>query len=263
MNERIRTAAILIPLVLGVILLTGKIGLALLLAAAAYVGVKEFLAFAHRELYPFENRFVPLWGAVTVLAFLFPHPGAVGATLALGAVGYLMGLALGPGPTRTTLAATGQVLAGWLYVAFFLGHGIYVRGFGLGPILFIMVLVMVGDSAAYFVGSAIGRTKLAPRVSPNKTVEGSLGGLAATGLAAMGMSYAFELPHTAMQGLCIGLALNVVAQAGDLVESLLKRSAQVKDSGDIFPGHGGMLDRIDSFLPTLPLYAAILAMLGG
>ena len=68
--------------------------------------------------------------------------------------------------------------------------------------------------------------------------------------------------HDAVQGLFIGLALNVAAQAGDLAESLLKRGARVKDSGTIFPGHGGMLDRLDSFLPTLPLYAAILAIFG-
>jgi phosphatidate cytidylyltransferase len=166
-------------------------------------------------------------------------------------------------PSRDTLDRVGQTVGAWLLVAFFLGHAVLVRRHGIAPLFFLMLLVMVGDSAAYFVGTALGKHRLAPRVSPKKSIEGALGGLLVSALAGAVASYYIKLPHGPLAGFFIAACLNIAAQAGDLAESLWKRAANVKDSGTLFPGHGGMLDRVDSFLPTLPLYAAILALYGG
>ncbi len=118
---------------------------------------------------------------------------------------------------------------------------------GAWRIVLLLAIVMAADTAAYFVGRALGRHKLAPAISPGKTVEGALGGLAGGALGALAVRAAgFPLPVGHAVGL--GLAVTVLAIAGDLLESLLKRWAGVKDSGRLFPGHGGMLDRLDSLL---------------
>jgi phosphatidate cytidylyltransferase len=108
---------------------------------------------------------------------------------------------------------------------------------------------------AYAVGSVAGRRKIAPRISPGKTWEGTFGGFGAAALAVLGVSALFGLgrPEAAVAALAIG----PLALAGDLLESLVKRRAGVKDSGTLFPGHGGMLDRIDSLLAAAPLVALL------
>lgn len=119
---------------------------------------------------------------------------------------------------------------------------------GAWRVVFLLAAVMVSDSAAYFVGSALGRRKLAPAISPGKTVEGALGGLLGGAAGALVVRQ-LGLPALPL-GHAVGLGLSVAALgvAGDLAESLLKRWAGVKDSGALFPGHGGMLDRLDSIL---------------
>jgi phosphatidate cytidylyltransferase len=124
---------------------------------------------------------------------------------------------------------------------------------GPWPLLLLLAVVMGTDVASFFVGYAVGRRKLAPRLSPKKTLEGALGGLLGGVLGALAVRWAcfagLPLAHAAGLGL-VGSALG---QTGDLFESLLKRWAGVKDSGSLFPGHGGMLDRLDSLLFAAPL----------
>jgi phosphatidate cytidylyltransferase len=123
-------------------------------------------------------------------------------------------------------------------------------------LLVALSIVWAGDTAAYFVGRAFGRRKLSPRISPNKTVEGLVGGLAAALLVGLPLSLCAgatvaELPLIAS----VVLATFVFSVVGDLFESLLKRHVGVKDSGDLLPGHGGILDRIDAVLAALPVFA--------
>jgi phosphatidate cytidylyltransferase len=118
-----------------------------------------------------------------------------------------------------------------------------------GPwrIVLLLAIVMAADTAAYFVGRALGRHKLAPAISPGKTMEGVVGGLAGGVLGALavrGAGFPLPLAHAVV----LGVLVTIAAVAGDLLESLLKRWAGVKDSGRLFPGHGGMLDRLDSLL---------------
>ncbi len=122
--------------------------------------------------------------------------------------------------------------------------------------LYLTTLVILGiwssDSGAYFVGKAMGRRKLWPAISPNKTVEGSIGGLVIAVLVVLGLNVSFAfLPWT--QAVAIAVVAAVAGQMGDLVESAYKRHFGVKDSGQIFPGHGGVLDRVDSWILAFPV----------
>jgi len=124
-----------------------------------------------------------------------------------------------------------------------------------------LLVVWISDTAQFYVGSAIGKRKLAPAISPKKSVEGAIGGLVG-GIAAMAAIGRFWLPLVSLPVLaCAGAVLVGLGIAGDLFESLLKRSANVKDSSALIPGHGGVLDRIDALLFVLPGYYLILALL--
>ncbi len=142
-----------------------------------------------------------------------------------------------------------------LYTGGLLAFGPLLRGLEEGRewVLFTLLVTFAADTSAFFVGRTLGRVPLAPAISPGKTREGAVGGLA--GAAAAGLLFGsllripLALPFQAVLGLLIGVA----AQAGDLAESWMKRKAEVKDSGTLVPGHGGILDRLDSIVPNLPL----------
>jgi len=124
---------------------------------------------------------------------------------------------------------------------------------GAWRIALLLVVIVFSDSVAFFVGHAIGRRRLAPAVSPGKSVEGALGGLAGGVLGAFAVRH-FGLPQLpALHALVLGLVVAGMGIVGDLDESLIKRWAGVKDSGTLFPGHGGMLDRLDSLLFGAPV----------
>jgi phosphatidate cytidylyltransferase len=130
-----------------------------------------------------------------------------------------------------------------------------MRGFARGPemVLWMLLLVFAADIGAYFAGRSLGRHKLAPRVSPGKSWEGAVGGFAAVALVALVGCLHFGLPVAA--GVMFGCAVGIFSVIGDLTESMFKRGAQLKDSGNLLPGHGGLLDRIDSVTAAAPLYA--------
>lgn len=120
--------------------------------------------------------------------------------------------------------------------------------FGLGWFLTALLITWLSDSAAYLVGKSVGRTKLIPRVSPNKTVEGAIGGLTAAGITAVVCVVGFGLGIHPLTAVIFGIVIGMIGMLGDLSESVLKRRAGVKDSGNLIPGHGGMLDRIDALI---------------
>jgi phosphatidate cytidylyltransferase len=146
-------------------------------------------------------------------------------------------------------------LLGFFYLPLLLGHFVLLRNLEKGRwwVLFTLVAVYFGDTLAFYVGRAWGKRKMAPQISPGKTVEGGLGAVAGSMAGAWVSKLVFfpsiPLPHA----LILGAAVGVIGQLGDLWESLLKRSAKVKDSGVLIPGHGGLLDRIDSVLFAAPL----------
>jgi len=154
----------------------------------------------------------------------------------------------------STVSKMGMTLFGILFIGFLLTYVSLIRNMtnGRSWVLFLMVTVWAGDISALFSGSFLGKHKLYPKISPKKTFEGLIGSIVGSILMALAFSLLF-FPNTAI-GFCIFLAvgLGIFGQLGDFTESMLKRSAQVKDSGGLIPGHGGMLDRLDSFLFSAP-----------
>jgi phosphatidate cytidylyltransferase len=165
-------------------------------------------------------------------------------------------------PPRWEAAAL--TLLGVCYVNWLLGHAIWLRSLphGTGWIFLLVWVTWVGESAAYFVGSALGRRRIAPRVSPAKTLEGTLAQLLMSPPAALLGRWWFFPECSLQDALIVGVLLGVVGQVGDLTESWLKRGARTKDTGTLIPGHGGLLDRLDSLLfntPALFYYARFVA----
>lgn len=123
---------------------------------------------------------------------------------------------------------------------------------GLEYIVFLVSVVWTNDIFAYLIGLPLGRHKLSPEISPKKSIEGAIG--AALGAILMSVNLRILINAVVWQAIIVGLAISILAQTGDLIESLLKREFEIKDSGNIFPGHGGILDRLDSFILTVPVF---------
>ena len=164
----------------------------------------------------------------------------------------------------STISNMGGTLFGILFVGFLLAYVSLIRNMMNGKlwVLFLVGTVWAGDISALLIGSFFGRHKLYPKISPKKTFEGLIGSIVGSIIVALAFSLLF-IPHLKKEH-CILLAigLGILGQIGDFTESMLKRSAQVKDSGTLIPGHGGMLDRLDSFLFSAPfLHYSLLYLL--
>jgi phosphatidate cytidylyltransferase len=262
---RILTALVGVPLLLALILRGPAWLFLLLVLAAALEGYREL----DRITAPEGLRLLPIGYASTLLLAASLYPGSLGfETAALGSV-----LAIGVAavftrePNRDNLCATAVTLLAALYVGGLLASVVGLRAVlpesdGRQWVLFLFAVVMVGDAGAYFTGRALGRHPLAPELSPKKTIEGLVGGLAASVATAVGLA-SFGLPAMPPRAaLGLGLVLALLGVLGDLFESLLKRSVGAKDTATILPGHGGVLDRIDSLLfaaPALLAYVRFIA----
>ncbi|MDE3015965.1 MAG: phosphatidate cytidylyltransferase [Pseudomonadota bacterium] len=162
-------------------------------------------------------------------------------------------------------------LAGFFYVALPCSSLMWLRGVhfendpaaGFGLTLFVMLVVWATDIGAYVAGRKIGGPKLAPRISPGKTWAGLAGGIVSAAVIAGFNALLFApYPPSFIAGMDLGIVLAIVAQAGDLLESWIKRRARVKDSSSLIPGHGGLLDRVDGLVFTVPLFALMVWLSG-
>jgi len=148
------------------------------------------------------------------------------------------------------IQTTSLCVLGVVYIGFLFPHLLWIhRGpEGAGWIFFILLVAMLGDTGGYAVGRIWGKRKLLPHISPSKTIEGSVGSIGGNCVAAL-VAWQYLLPNrSALELVALALLMGVLAQLGDLCESALKRACSAKDSGRLFPGHGGVLDRIDSLL---------------
>ncbi len=165
---------------------------------------------------------------------------------------------------KITLQRVSVLLVGAVYVGFGFYSMLHIRlneeQFGLLWAVFVFACIWATDSGAYLVGRKFGKTPLCPAISPKKTVEGAVGGLVFALLAASVFSlfYSDKFPYLTAAGL--GIVIGCAAQAGDLIQSAYKRAANIKDTGNLLPGHGGILDRCDSWIIVFPL---IYFLLGG
>lgn len=260
LRQRVITALVLAPLVLLVILWLPHGATIAVLTMLVMAGAWEWSAF------PGFTRHSARWGYVGVIclclagAWLYGvHRPQLDALLQLSALWWLVALLwILAGPDRVNRSAA--AIAGvFVLVPVWLA---LIRLHALQPqlMLFLLLLVVAADVGAYFVGRRYGRHKLAPRVSPGKTWEGVLGGLASAGvLAALGVWW-FGMKPAAFLGLCLIVVLASIL--GDLTESLFKRHAGLKDSGNLLPGHGGLLDRVDSITAAAPVFLLGLEGLG-
>lgn len=232
----------------------GALLFASLLAVFSCIGTTEFYRMALPE------RKTEGWLAALSGAALLFTPFAGGDRLALTLVGvlFLTFALLFLFRIRNISDAAREVacaLLAFIYIPFLLMHLVMLRQtpFGVQWLLVIMLIVMTNDSAAYYTGSAFGKTRLYPLVSPKKSVEGALGGLVGSLCGTLVAKYTFFPQLTFVDLFVTALVIGALGQVGDLFESLLKRSFGVKDSGTIFPGHGGVLDRLDSILFAAPV----------
>jgi phosphatidate cytidylyltransferase len=275
--KRVATAAVLIPFVVGLVLWGSTGVMAIALALIMLLSLFEYFslgdAIGHRA-YRFWTATCALilvyvqWLAATAPRILhegyelidFNFARFLGGLPEVQDVFFLFVLGVAAitlwtkRPLVETLPAAGISASGLLLVAFPLTYAVRLHGIGpQGPrlLLFALVITWVGDSAAYFVGRAMGSHPLAPHLSPKKTWEGTVASF--VGSLLVGWIFArwitMPMPHLlAMAG-----AGNIAGQVGDLLESAYKRSAGIKDSGSLLPGHGGVLDRIDALILAIPV----------
>ena len=258
--------------------LVGGPAFAALMTALGLVGYREYLGLAERvggaQALPTSGYLVV--AALAASALAGGGEVAVVALVAAAVAAPLVG-GLGRSDEAGVFAGWGLTVAGTLYLGLPVFAAIVLRqsggtveagwlagaaeatalGWAAAPrglawVLVVIVVTWLGDSAAYLVGRAWGRRRLAPRLSPNKTLEGSIGGLVAATIAGGVCVPLFGLGISPLLGAGIGAGLGIVGQLGDLAESLLKRQAGVKDSGALIPGHGGILDRVDAQLFAFP-----------
>jgi len=252
--KRWLTAAAAVPLVTLLILEGGRGCFVLLVGLAAAVGLLEYYALVLPGEVVAAKVVGLILGLAVVASFYTKDIGATSGTLALVFLGSAI-MSLARFNSRTSMAEVlyKQVM-GFVYVPFLLGHLILIRDWnqGITWTFFVLAVVFAGETAAYYVGRGLGRHRLSPSISPGKTVEGAVGGLAAN-LLVGALFKEWWLPELTW-GSCVVLILvmGLLAQVGDLVESMLKRSVGLKDSGRLLPGHGGMLDRIDGLLFAAP-----------
>jgi phosphatidate cytidylyltransferase len=269
MKQRIITALICLPFVILVLFCpTWVVTLAVM--AASLVGLYEY----HKAVGMLEKKPLCLMGYLACLLLPF------GAWLSMGMIrtliylyiAVLFGVYLMQHKT-THWSNLALLVMGLVYIPYFLSHIIYIRELDLGR--FYIWLVFIGafmtDTCAYFVGCGIGKTKLCPNISPKKTVAGAVGGIVGCGICfliygiVVNSFFASSLGggHFSLIRLFdMGLICAVLSEMGDLVASLIKRQYQIKDFGNLLPGHGGILDRCDSIILVAPMPFLFLQQVG-
>ena len=262
LRKRIITAVIVVVLFLGVLFYLPPKATVVVLTALVLAGAWEWSAFLRTNSVPVRAAYVVLVGLLLPCVwFATVTPDGLHAVLLAALVWWFVALAwIIFAPHRVTLVSAGlagllALVPAWLTLVRLLD-----LPHGAQWVLFTLLLVWGADIGAYFAGHRFGRIRLAPEVSPGKTWEGVLGGMALSAVVAVAGSAWFALPLYSFVPLCLAaVAFSIV---GDLTESLLKRFAGVKDSGTLFPGHGGVMDRIDSVTGAAPVLFFGLTVLG-
>lgn len=253
-QSRLLSAIIGIPILAGVILLGGYV-IAAVAAVVVLLALRELLVLLRRAdwgVFPNEGL---AWGALVAAAAAFDG----GIVLIVFGTGAVLVLVAGLAYRRSAVAVADWFFTtlGVAYVALPLATVVLIRGDEVAGIEWLALAIgatFATDTGAYVVGRAIGRHKMAPTISPAKTWEGAAGGLLAAVAATIAIvAIAGDLPDAWWQAVLLGVGIGVIGQMGDLFESKLKRLAKVKDSGVLIPGHGGMLDRLDSLAVVFPL----------
>ena len=246
--KRVLTAAVAIPVVVLITMFSPDWLFAFVVGGVSALSAGEFLSLAEKKGIGRPGSWFLALAALVAISFL-GGAGWVLATLVL-AVLVLMTVTIFSGPIETALGRVGMGFGAVVYCSITLGFLVITPR---KLILLLFGIVWAGDVAAYYGGRALGRHFLAPKTSPRKTVEGAIAGFIGSIIA--GLIGGVWLPGESWVTLAgISAATAIAGQLGDLAESALKRSADVKDSSSILPGHGGILDRLDSLFFAAPLF---------
>jgi phosphatidate cytidylyltransferase len=275
--KRVVTALVLIPVVVGIVLFTPTWVVAIATAGITVLALWEYFALGEA----IGHRAYRVWTVLCAIYVVFcdwaesrpmdqirPGVSAISdflrhiPAITRWPIGYLFVFVLGLAALTLwskrslveALPSVGISTSAFLLVAFPLSFAVLLHGehpFGPQYLLFALVLTWVADTTAYFVGRAIGKHPLAPHISPKKTWEGSVGSMVGSLVVGWAFSYWIKMPLGHL--LAMAAIGNVAGQMGDLLESAYKRSAGVKDSGGLLPGHGGVLDRIDALILCIPV----------
>ncbi|MGA9248157.1 MAG: phosphatidate cytidylyltransferase [Candidatus Acidiferrales bacterium] len=280
---RIATAAVLVPVVVALVWWSPPALLAAIAALIAILALLEFFQLGDRVGLRGFKKWTCFCAALIFYAqysagFLIKHSFAEGISIVRDAAGgslsieaalliFIFGcIALGlftRRPLHEVLPAIAISAAGILYVVLPFSYIVRlneIEKVGKQLVLFALFLVWAGDMLAYFVGKSLGRVPMAPALSPKKTWEGAIANVIASLLVAV--VFARWMQIDVVVPLIIAAVANIAGQAGDLIESAYKRAAAVKDSGALLPGHGGVLDRIDSLILAAPIFWALYQWLG-
>ncbi len=257
-SRRVYAALVFVPAFYALVRYAPPIVFFVLVATAALLAVAEFYRLHFREEGLPAAVMTFGFGATALVLASFQWPGGIPerAIVLMIVIAALLYRLCARRTVTQGLMDPAVAAFGPLYIGLCLGHLLLTRAMPEGE-FFIFCLFLVtwaADTGAYYAGTSLGRHKLAPTISPNKTVEGLAGGLIASGLAAY-LARAWFLPSlTIVDCVAIACLLTIAGLLGDLAESAMKRGAGVKDSGSLIPGHGGMLDRLDSLLFAAPAF---------
>jgi phosphatidate cytidylyltransferase len=266
------TALILLPLLLLVLFKGGHLFFGLLILVVNGLAQWEFLGMYQPEADPFRRLKAIILGSVLLLSFctaqrattLCNPSGPLFVLVGILFVLFLFYLIAYSHIVDLTRDLMVNILA-LLYIPLLLGHFIWLRYLNDGQwwIFWLLMVIMAGDTGAFYCGRTWGKTKLYPEVSPGKTWAGAVGGLAVAVIVGVALGH-WALPRMGLTWLAaLALVLAVVGLLGDLFESMLKRQAEVKDTSGLLPGHGGMLDRLDSLLFAAPVVVYVRIFLLG
>lgn len=251
-SRRVLSAAVLLPAFVWILIGAPAWAFTVMVVGVGMLANWEFTRMFARAGVPVLRDAGLVWGALVTLAFA--RPDRAGAAFAVVVIGLLVASLDRGSAGAVRWQRVAVTLLAVCYVNWLLGHTIVLRALpdGLHWVLLLVWVTWLGETAAYAVGSLLGRHKLAPGISPGKTVEGAVAQLAASLVAALTAGDWLFPGLPLRDALAVGVLLGVVGQVGDLVESALKRSVGTKDTGQIIPGHGGILDRIDGLLFNAP-----------
>ena len=262
MKKRTRTAILGLLLFIPFMAVGGWPMTAFILVVAT-LSLWEFLRMMKIRRFSFEG----ILAFLMMLSIYLPRSGSLGIAWPLqpidafyvGVIGLFVLMVYFPQKLTFLKLCTLSIAS--LYVGIGYHYLIMTRDLGLPILLYIMGIIWVNDSCAYITGIKWGKNKLAPKISPNKTIEGALGGIGGALVFTCLLEYiAFKGSLSFLQAILLTVILSLCGQFGDLIESSIKRHFSVKDSGNLLPGHGGLLDRFDSMLVVLPVFHYFLAL---
>jgi phosphatidate cytidylyltransferase len=269
LTQRVLTAVFGFPL-LYLIFYLGGVPFLILVIILIFVGQLEFFKLLGTEKVSPDRVLALASSLILAVAAYFGYTYFLVLFTLILVIAFI--LQLRKQDLSSTIVELGTTLFGVVYLGWFLSHAVLLRNIdqnsnirnyaqtvqglkdpGFFYVIFVVACTFLNDTGAYFVGRWMGRRKLIPRISPGKTVEGTIGGVVLATITGEVVNLIFKSPLEYYSAFMFGFIIGIVAVLGDLVESLIKRSVGVKDSGAILPGHGGVLDRFDSLIFVFPV----------